>query len=150
MRTLALIGSDGHVAVMRLVPQGDALTEAVATAKALRDFAAVSFEPIEVIEIDPDSVPTDRTYRDAWRISGGKFGHNMAKAKDIHRDQIREARKPMMAALDIEFTRAIESGSDTAPIAARKQALRDAPAHPDIEAAQTVEQLKAVWPLPKV
>ena len=31
------------------------------------------------------------------------FGINMSKAKDIHKDNIREARKGKLAELDIEF-----------------------------------------------
>ncbi|HEX4917147.1 MAG TPA: hypothetical protein VFV43_04550 [Limnobacter sp.] len=68
----------------------------------------------------------------------------MEKARDIKRDMIRAERAPLFAALDIQFMRAVESG-DTAKqqeIAAEKQRLRDATAHPSIEAAQTVEELK--------
>ncbi|HEX4843204.1 MAG TPA: hypothetical protein VFV57_05995 [Limnobacter sp.] len=74
---------------------------------------------------------------------------NMEKARDIKRDMIRAERSPMLAALDVEFMRAVEAG-DTAKqqeIAAEKQRLRDATAHPSIEAAQTVEELKAINPL---
>jgi hypothetical protein len=42
--------------------------------------------------------------------------------------------------------RALEQGADTSAIVASKQALRDAPAHPDIELAISPEQLKAVRP----
>lgn len=71
---------------------------------------------------------------------------NMTKARDIHRDKLRGARAPLFAALDVEFQRALEDGKPAADIVARKKALRDVTAHPDIEAAQTIEQLKAVWP----
>lgn len=74
---------------------------------------------------------------------------NMTKARDIKRDQIRAERAPLLAALDVQFMRAVETG-DTAKqqeIAAEKQRLRDATSHPDIEAAQTPEELKAIDPL---
>ena len=70
---------------------------------------------------------------------------NLAKAKDIHKDNIRAARQPLLQKLDVDFQRALEQGSDTAVIAAEKQALRDATAAPDIEAAATPEELKAAW-----
>ena len=70
---------------------------------------------------------------------------NMDKARDIHRDRVREARNPRLAAKDVEFQRALETGADTSAIVADKQALRDAPAAAAIEAASTPEELKATW-----
>ena len=53
-----------------------------------------------------------------------------------------------LAALDVEYQHADERGdvAEKARIAAKKQALRDVTADPAIEAAQTPEALKAVWP----
>jgi len=50
---------------------------------------------------------------------------NIDKAKEIQKDKIREARKPLLEKLDVDFVRALEFGNDTAPIATQKQALRD-------------------------
>lgn len=71
---------------------------------------------------------------------------NMDKAKDIRREQFRKERQPLLDALDVQFMRAVETG-DVAlqqSIAQKKQLLRDAPANPDIAAAQTVNELKAI------
>ena len=73
------------------------------------------------------------------------FGINMAKAKEIHKDKIREARTPKLAELDIEFQKALETGSSTTDIVAKKQALRDAPADSSIESASDTDALKAQW-----
>ena len=70
---------------------------------------------------------------------------NMTKARDIHRAKVRQARNPKLAAKDVEFQRALETGADTAAIVAAKQALRDAPASAAIEAATTPDELKASW-----
>ena len=70
---------------------------------------------------------------------------NMTKARDIHRDKVRQARNPLLVAKDVEFQRALETGADTAAIVAAKQALRDAPASAAIEAATTPDELKASW-----
>ena len=70
---------------------------------------------------------------------------NMNKARDIHRERIREARNPKLAAKDVEFQRALETGADTSAIVAVKQALRDAPAASAIEAASTPDELKQAW-----
>ena len=73
------------------------------------------------------------------------FGVNMSKAKDIHKDNIREARKDKLAALDIEYQRATETGADTSAIVSKKNVLRDYPAHAGITTAQNVQDLKADW-----
>tara|TARA_R100000278_G_C5465628_1_gene162540 strand:+ start:1053 stop:1313 length:261 start_codon:yes stop_codon:yes gene_type:complete len=70
---------------------------------------------------------------------------NMTKAKEIHRKHVREARTPLLASLDTDFQRALETSSDTAAIVAKKQALRDAPANAAIDAAKTPDELKAAW-----
>ena len=53
------------------------------------------------------------------------FGIDMAKAREIHKENIRQARTPKLAALDIEFQKAQETSADTSAIVAKKQALRD-------------------------
>ena len=73
------------------------------------------------------------------------FGIDMAKARDIHKDKIREARTPKLAELDIEFQKALETGSSTTDIVNKKQALRDAPANSDIDSASDADALKAQW-----
>ena len=73
------------------------------------------------------------------------FGINMTKAREIHKTNIREAREPKLAELDVEFQKALEKGTDTTSIVSKKQALRDAPADSAIEAAKTDAELKAQW-----
>jgi hypothetical protein len=70
---------------------------------------------------------------------------NLDKARDIHREKVREARNPKLAAKDVEFQRALETGADTSAIVAAKNALRDAPAASAIEAASTPDELKQAW-----
>ena len=73
------------------------------------------------------------------------FGIDMAKAREIHKTNIRIAREPKLAELDIEFQKAQETGASTTDIVAKKQALRDAPADSDISAASDTDALKAQW-----
>ena len=71
---------------------------------------------------------------------------NTNKAKAIWKDKWREARKPLLASLDIEFMKAVES-ADTekqAEIASKKQALRDVTQTEIV--GNTPEEIKAVWP----
>ena len=73
------------------------------------------------------------------------FGVNMAKAREIHKNKIWDARAPKLAELDIEFQKAQETGADTSAIVAKKNALRDAPADSGIAAASDTDALKAQW-----
>ena len=73
------------------------------------------------------------------------FGVDMAKAREIHKNNIRAARTPKLAELDIEFQKALETGASTTDIVAKKQALRDAPADSEIAAASDADALKAQW-----
>jgi len=82
---------------------------------------------------------------DLHTLSTMGFGIDMAKAKQIHKNNIRTVRTEKLAELDIEFQRALEASADTSAIVAKKQALRDAPADSAIDAATTDAELKAQW-----
>ena len=69
----------------------------------------------------------------------------MAKAREIHKANIREARTPKLAELDVEFQRALETGASTTDIVTKKQALRDAPAASGITTAVNTIELKQQW-----
>jgi len=73
------------------------------------------------------------------------FGVDMAKAREIHKTNIRAAREEKFKELDIEFQKALETGASTTDIVAKKQALRDAPADSGIAAASNTDALKAQW-----
>jgi hypothetical protein len=71
---------------------------------------------------------------------------NPGKAKAIWKDKWREARKPLLASLDIEFMKAVETADaeKQAEIASKKQALRDVTQTEIV--GNTPEEIKAVWP----
>lgn len=94
--------------------------------------------------------PSDRVFREAWTSNGNESGVievDMKKARNIWRDKIREARKEVFLSLDAEFIRALEEGAPTEEIVAKKKILRDAPADPRIDEAETPEDLKQIIPL---
>ena len=72
---------------------------------------------------------------------------NMDKARDIHRDRIRQARTKLFEVTDLAFMKAIETSDDLAKAqaVAVKQLLRDAPAASEIDAATNPDELKAAW-----
>lgn len=94
-------------------------------------------------------IPVDRTFRDACVLAqDGKVVHDMAKARDMRRDQLRALRAPKLAALDVAYMRALEAGDQEAMrlIAEQKVALRDVTDDPALETAATTDALKAVLP----
>ena len=91
-----------------------------------------------------DEVPTDRTFRDALTISAGKFECNIAKAREITRDNLRHQRAAAMPDLDAKWMRATGQGKKADAIEAQRQQWRDAPADPLIDAASTTEELARI------
>tara|TARA_B100001057_G_scaffold10223_1_gene9717 strand:- start:356 stop:598 length:243 start_codon:yes stop_codon:yes gene_type:complete len=68
---------------------------------------------------------------------------DISKAKDIWKEKIREARKPALEKLDVDYMRANESGLSTTSIVANKQTLRDLPSQ--VDTSTTVDDIKNVW-----
>ena len=94
--------------------------------------------------VDHSSLPTDIDFQNAWVYRDGKVEVDLDKAKEVHREYIRRERKEKLAALDIEFQRALETG-DTSAVVAKKQVLRDATADSAIESATSLAELRALW-----
>ena len=132
MSKIIYTNSDGTVSI--ITPAGD-------VNDAIKDVpSGLSYEIVE------DSViPTDRSFRNAWKQNSKTIETDMTKAKEIHKDKIRIARTPKLAELDIEFQKALETGASTTDIVAKKQALRDAPAASGISTAASEADLKAQW-----
>ena len=95
--------------------------------------------------VDDSVIPTDRSFRNAWVQDSKTIKTDMAKAREIHKTNIRNARVSKLAELDIEFQKALETSSSTTDIVSKKQALRDAPADSGIAAASDADALKAQW-----
>ena len=71
-----------------------------------------------------------------------KIEIDLAKAKNLKKESLRQARKPLLEAQDVAFQRALESNSDTTAIVVEKQRLRDITMLCDT--AESVEDLKAI------
>jgi hypothetical protein len=131
-------GPDGAVSHHPVTPEA-VLARIHQEGLAVRSWRVIRYEDI----------PKDRTYRDAWKDLGTTpLAHDLTRAKAIHRDHLRHARLPKLAELDVDYQRADEQHDQAAKqrVAAAKQALRDLPADPAIDAAATIDALKAVWP----
>tara|TARA_R110002051_G_scaffold54214_1_gene101546 strand:+ start:769 stop:993 length:225 start_codon:yes stop_codon:yes gene_type:complete len=67
---------------------------------------------------------------------------DIAKAKVITKDRLREERKPLLEEQDLKFTQAQEKSADTTAIVKEKQRLRDITNQ--VDSLTTVEELKGV------
>ena len=90
------------------------------------------------------TVPTDRTFRGAWQFNGDAVEVDMTAAREIHKTNLRSERAPLLAALDVDYMRALEISGSTLSIATDKQALRDVTSDARIAAATTPDELKAL------
>ena len=132
MSKIIYTNSDGTVSIIN--PTGD-------VNNAIKDVpSGLSYEIVE-----DSAIPTDRSFRNAWKQNSKTIETDMTKAKEIHKDKIRTARTPKLAELDIEFQKALETGASTTDIVAKKQALRDAPADSAIDSATDESDLKSQW-----
>lgn len=139
-------GSGPRVLNWRVKPTPEYIDSIIAKHNWPTHLQAVSWE---IVPDDIVTEQTDRTFRNAWKAGGGRIDVDMPKAREIHRQRLRIARAPLLEALDVEYQRADETGDVQGKrrVAEEKQKLRDVTADPRIEAAETPEQLKAVWPL---
>ena len=100
--------------------------------------------------VDNSVLPSDRNFRNAWKATGlgnttATVGEDIAAARELHKTNIRNARAPKLAELDVEFQKAQETSSGTAEIVDKKRVLRDAPAAAGIATAANTTELKAQW-----
>ena len=75
------------------------------------------------------------------------ISEDLATAKEIFKDKIREVRKPLLEAEDVAYMKALEADDATAKAASvtKKTNLRNAPAASAITNAKTIAELKAAW-----
>jgi hypothetical protein len=119
-------------------PTEEALTTMTIAQIAAKDVPAGV--PFQIV--DASTIPSDRTFRNAWK---GDLTIDMPKAVNITKDRLRAERAPLLAAQDVAFQRAMETGDSTAAIVAEKNRLRDVTKLAD-RPGITLEQLKALKP----
>ena len=122
--------SNGGVSVT--VPTGEISIEAVLAKDC----------PKGAMIVEQSALPTANDFFDAWELVDGKVEVSLAKAVEITKKRLRSEREPLLAAQDVAFQRAQESGSDTTAIVAEKQRLRDITKLADAET--TLEGLRAI------
>jgi hypothetical protein len=98
--------------------------------------------PKGAIIVEQSSLPTDNDFYDAWELADGVVTVSLPKAKELTKKRLRAEREPLLAAQDVAFQRALESGADTTAIVAEKQRLRDITGL--VDAVTTLEGLRAI------
>lgn len=95
-----------------------------------------------IIVQDSELPQADNDFFNAWELANGVVTVNIDKAKEITKARLRQEREPLLAAQDVLFQRALESGADTTAIVAEKQRLRDVTGL--VDACTTTAQLRAL------
>ena len=99
--------------------------------------------PGHSIIVDSSELPeADNDFFDAWELSNNVVSVNITKAKELTKKRLRAEREPLLAAQDVAFQRALETGADTTAIVAEKQRLRDITQLAD--ACTTTAELRAL------
>jgi len=131
--TQAIIFSNDNGGVSVCIPTGEISIEAVQAKDT----------PKGSIIVNQSDLPNQHNdFFDAWELVDGKVEVSLAKAKEITKKRLRIEREPLLAAQDVAFQRALESGADTTAIVAEKQRLRDVTSLADAET--TLEGLRAI------
>lgn len=99
----------------------------------------------------PYKIVNDTTFIDNDFFNAYEFDQelgakiNILKAKEIWKDKFRQARKPILEKLDVDYMRALETKNLQAQqdIITKKQNLRQVT---DIRLPDTIEGIKNTWP----
>jgi hypothetical protein len=114
--TQVIIHTNNNGGVSVTVPTGELSIEAVLAKDC----------PKGAMIVEQSVLPNQHNdFFDAWELVDGKVEVNLAKATEITKKRLRAEREPLLAAQDVAFQRALETGADTSAIVAEKARLRD-------------------------
>jgi hypothetical protein len=131
--TQAIIFTNDNGGVSVCIPTGEISIEAVQTKDT----------PKGSLIVNTSDLPNQHNdFFDAWELVNGKVEVSLAKATELTKKRLRAEREPLLAAQDVAFQRAQESGADTTAIVAEKNRLRDVTKLAD--AQTTLEGLRAI------
>jgi hypothetical protein len=132
--TQAIIFTNDNGGVSTCIPTGEISIDAVMT----KDVPSGKGARI----VNLTDLPRDNDFYDAWEMDATSVTVNLDKAKEITKKRLRAEREPLLAAQDVAFQRALESGVNTTTIVAEKQRLRDITSL--VDAVTTLEGLRAI------
>lgn len=133
--TQAIIFTNDNGGVSTCIPTGELSIEAV-LAKDVPEGKGARI-------VNLSDLPNQyNDFYDAWEMDATSVTVNLEKAKELTKKRLRAERTPLLAAQDVLFQRALESGADTTAIVAEKNRLRDITGLVDAET--TLEGLRAI------
>ena len=99
--------------------------------------------------VEEDTLPTDRTFRGAWKKAGPNINIDLPAARVIHQDHIERIKDREMKLLADQIVIQQALGNDVTALQAGIQGIQTAVDNvgPNINAAGTPAILKAVWPV---
>jgi len=130
--TQAIIFTNSNGGVSVCIPTGEISIQDVQTKDT----------PKGSLIVETSDLPRDNDFFDAWELANGVVTVSLAKAKELTKKRLRAEREPLLAAQDVAFQRALESGSPTTAIVAEKNRLRDVPSLADT--ATTLDGLRSL------
>lgn len=143
-RLIAIQRKDGGVSVMNIIDEKADIKEEVLKWDSYVDSAdgktkqKNSFD--SYFEIKEEDIPTDRTFRAAWKKTAkGKLKVDISAARAVQIDRIRAKRDEKLKELDVETLK----GRD---VQKEKQALRDLPQTFKLDDITDPEELKNTFP----
>lgn len=115
---------------------------------------------VSMVPLADGALPDDRTFRNAWTLSGDSIVIDMDKAREIWRAKVKWAHDTRMVGLDRIHARLTEDAADELLTEAERKAKADDAAQvdrdrnalnrvlddPAIAAATTPAELRAFWP----
>lgn len=131
-KRITYINTDGGISVIIPAPDSNLTIEQIAA----KDVPPHTDYKI----VDVSELPQDREFRSAWEHVQEKIDINFDKAKKITKQRLRDERKPLLAAQDVEYLKALEVNGDTTEIIKEKKRLRDITKLAD--EATTLDELK--------
>lgn len=97
--------------------------------------------------VSADTLPEqDWDFFNAWEHSNGTITVSLDKAKALTKTRLRAERAPLLAAQDVAFQRALESGAEVSAIIAEKNRLRDLPQR--VDSCGTLQALRSLSAAP--
>jgi hypothetical protein len=131
--TQVIISQNGQGGVAITSPSKEFSAQEILDKGGLGNFARI---------VDTSDLPEHSEFADAWEMDAKTITVNMDKAKEITKVRLRNERAPLLAAQDVLFMKAQETGADTTTIVAEKNRLRDITKLAD--SANTLEALLAI------
>lgn len=104
----------------------------------------VPADAVDMQIVNESAIPTDRTFRNAWKSAPGRVEHDLPKCKAMAHERRRERREAEFKPHDDVIAKQIP-GNDPAVAEAKRQAIRDKydAMQAAIDVASSVDEIKA-------